>query len=134
MRENLCHKPFVMTRQSILHLTFSILVIFAISGKVKSASVSEDVIKHNLHTQIMKTDVPVSQPVPAMNLPFSRLKANHPKHHLSKIEELGKIHRFHKERVRKAKKHSGKYWLAIKILLVCCHVALLIHAFMHLTH
>lgn len=74
------------------------------------------------------------QDSPAMNYPYTDLKAKSPKHSMTKIEELGKIHRFHKERVKKVKKHSGAFWLAAKVLLVCCQVALLIHAFLHLSH
>lgn len=50
------------------------------------------------------------------------------------MDETPHIHRFHRERVRKAKKHHTKLWLLTKILLVLCHVALLIIAYMHATH
>ncbi len=69
-----------------------------------------------------------------MEFPDSGLKSTHAKLHLLKIEELGKIHRFHKERVKKSKRHPNKLWIIAKLVIISCQIALLIHAFMHLTH
>lgn len=53
---------------------------------------------------------------------------------LKKFEELAKIHRFHKERVKNHKKHGHKFWILSKLLLIVCHLAILICAFLHVIH
>ena len=50
-----------------------------------------------------------------------------------KTEELPHIHHFHKERVRNSKKHHKKFWALSKILLILCHIAILVIAYMHIT-
>ena len=49
-------------------------------------------------------------------------------------EELAHIHHFHKERVKKIRRHHEKFWIVAKVLLVVCHVVLLICAFLHVAH
>lgn len=71
---------------------------------------------------------------PPSNLPYATLPNNQQKLPLERINELGKIHRFHKERMKKENRNFEKYWLIIKILIIICHISLLVHAFMHLTH
>lgn len=74
-------------------------------------------------------------PVKPVSVPGgSGLKPPVHKMQLPVMEELPKVHRFHKERVKKLKKHHRKCWVSAKLLLVVCHVALLICAFMHVTH
>ncbi|HET9429841.1 MAG TPA: hypothetical protein VFO70_01635 [Chitinophagaceae bacterium] len=68
------------------------------------------------------------------NMPYAALPNNQHKLPLERINELGKIHRFHKDRMKKENRGSEKYWLIIKILIIICHISLLAHAFMHLTH
>jgi len=50
------------------------------------------------------------------------------------MDELAHIHHFHKERVKKIKKHHKKCWTMSKLILVLCHIAMLVIAFMHITH
>ena len=131
----MCHKPFVMTRSTILTTIFILLAFVIWPKPVKSATRAAVVIEHAIGaTALAIPDNAMTQPVSAMSMPFTSHKAKQQKHHLMKIEELGKVHRFRKDRVKKVKKHGDKYWLAIKILIVFCHISLLIHAFMHLTH
>lgn len=56
------------------------------------------------------------------------------KSHTPAMDETAHIHRFHKERVKKIKKHHSKYWLLSKLLLILCHLALLVIAYLHATH
>ena len=116
-----------MTR-SIFLTTVLILVQIVCSKNLNANLVSR---YEGLTINITST-IPV-QEKQSMEVPVMGIKPNIHKIHLLKIEELGKVHRFHKERVKK-NRHSNKYWIAAKILLICCHIALLIHAFMHLTH
>ena len=65
--------------------------------------------------------------------PAPHPKAPHGKMHTPQMDELAHLHKFHKERVKKAK-HHGKYWLLSKILLVLCHLSILVIAYLHATH
>lgn len=56
------------------------------------------------------------------------------KGHAPKTEELPHIHRFHKERVKKVKRHHKKYWFLGMLLVVICHAAILFMAYMHAIH
>lgn len=56
------------------------------------------------------------------------------KSHPPKTEELPHIHRFHKERVKKVKRHHKKYWFLSMLLVVLCHAAILFMAYMHAIH
>ena len=69
--------------------------------------------------------VPVTKTVPPL----------HPeeKGHTPKLEELPHIHHFHKERVKKIKRHHKKCWTLSMLLLVLCHISILIMAYMHVT-
>ena len=63
-------------------------------------------------------------------------QSQHPveKGHTPALNELAHIHHFHKERVKKIKRHHGKFWLLSQLLLIVCHVALLVIAYLHITH
>ena len=66
-------------------------------------------------------------------IPATRNEEPVRKLHMIKTEELAHIHHFHKERVKKLKKHHKKCWRLSKILLILCHIALLVIAYMHVT-
>lgn len=53
------------------------------------------------------------------------------KDHPTKSDELPGIHHFHKERISKVKRHHKKFWILSKLLLILCHLALLILAYVH---
>ena len=50
-----------------------------------------------------------------------------------KSEELPHIHHFHKERVKKSNKHHKKYWALSQLILILCHIAILVIAYIHVT-
>ncbi len=50
------------------------------------------------------------------------------------MDETPHIHHFHKERVKKIKKHHSKFWFISKLILILCHISLLVIAFLHATH
>ena len=56
------------------------------------------------------------------------------KAHTPKMEELPHIHHFHKERVKKVKRHHKKFWALSILILVLCHISILVMAYMHVTH
>jgi hypothetical protein len=131
--EDLCHKQAVMTRQITFKTTLLISFFLLCQQSFNAANKSGGDIKIN-YMQVLASISTHTPDIPPIDLTNPGNKVNPPKHHLSRIDELGKIHRFRKERVKKAKQHGEKYWLLIKMVLVACHIALLIHAFMHLTH
>jgi hypothetical protein len=124
-----------MTRQTIL-IPILLLIIFALTpGSNKQASAARSEKAKMNFTIDMSQEAP-AEPVPdgPSGFPQTGQKPLAHKIHLQRIDELGKIHRFHKERVKKVRKHRGKYWMAVLIIIVSCHLALLVHAFLHLTH
>lgn len=61
-------------------------------------------------------------------------KSPNGKIHTPHSEELPHIHKFHKERVKKIKKHNNKLWLLGKLLLALCHISILTIAYLHVIH
>lgn len=61
-------------------------------------------------------------------------KVPHGKAHVPQMEELPHIHKFHKERVKKIKKHHSKYWLLSQVILALCHLSILVIGYLHATH
>lgn len=122
-----------MTRQITLKITLLISFFLLCQQTFNAANKSRSEVKIN-YMQILSAIGTHTPDIPPIDLTNPANKLNPPKHHLSRIDELGKVHRFHKNRVKKAKKHGEKFWFMIKLVLVACHIALLIHAFMHLTH
>lgn len=124
-----------MTRQAILPALLVSIVFTLIPGSNRQVSAaSSEKAKMNFTVDINQ-EAP-AEPVPEgpSGFPQTGQKPLAHKIHLQRIDELGKIHRFHKERVKKVRKHRGKYWMAVLIIIVSCHLALLVHAFLHLTH
>ncbi len=66
--------------------------------------------------------------------PESNSKVPHGKTATPQMEELPHIHKFHKERVKKIRKHHGKYWLLSQVLIVLCHLSILVIGYLHATH
>ncbi len=68
----------------------------------------------------------------------SNAKAHLPveKHHshVPTMDETPHIHHYHKERVKKNKKHHTKIWYLSMFLIAVCQVSLLIIAYLHVTH
>ena len=76
------------------------------------------------------TDVAKKAPVSTESHP----KTPQGKSHAPQMEELPHIHKFHKERVKKIKKHHGKYWLLSQAIIVLCHLSILVIGYLHATH
>ena len=81
----------------------------------------------------------VEQSTPVKHLPVKLpglmgTKPPHHKMHVPVMEELAKVHRFHKGRVKKARRYGSHFWVSLKLLLVICHIALLVCAYLHVTH
>ena len=121
-----------MTRQFFLAVLLTTL--FAIPF-ISPANAAGNIAESN-ETVLLVTDtgspetpvIPVGLPVSLGGKPQSH------KLHAPLMEELAHIHRFHKERVKKLRKHHRKCWLSAKLLLILCHLALLICGYLHATH
>lgn len=50
------------------------------------------------------------------------------------MDELAHIHHFHRERLKKIKRHHKKCWTLSQLLLLLCHAAVLIISYLHITH
>ncbi len=124
-----------MTQKTLSRVIFLMIFSFASYAaiavkntvKAKSASISKE-IKANTSTDNSAADksIPVF-PAPQPKVPHGKPSAPH-------MEELPHVHKFHKERVKKIKKHHGKYWLLSKIIIVLCHLSILVIAYLHATH
>lgn len=125
-----------MTQAIIFRTIIFISLFFLFSGTANAFSSKSESEKKSIDISAISTDIKHTKPgaAPGMNIPDANMKAGSHKTHLAKIDELGKIHRFHRERVKKAKKYHGKMWFFAIAVVVCCHIALLIHAFLHLSH
>ncbi len=56
------------------------------------------------------------------------------KPHAPSMDETPHILRFHKERVKKIKKHHSKCWMISMAVVVLCQLALLVIGYLHATH
>ncbi|GEM_PF-6791070 len=121
-----------MTRQSILSIILVIVLILFGAGTAFAGNPGTGMGDGNNKEIIQGKNG--SAPGVQANYPGPGLKANGHKLHLQKIDELGKLHRFHNERVKKARKRAALHWLLARLLLAVIHLSLLIHAFMHLGH
>lgn len=124
-----------MTQKTLSGLML-IVIVFFISYK---ASSSGHTVKASL--DITYTQGLTKEPV-AGNLmnnkapyfPAPESKDSHGKSVTPQMDEVAHIHKFHKERVKKIKKHHNKFWILSKIILVICHLSVLVIAFLHVTH
>ena len=66
--------------------------------------------------------------------PPKESKGHHGKLNSPQMDELAHMHKFHKERVKKIKKHHDKFWLLSKLILILCHLSILVIAYLHATH
>ncbi|MGQ0737591.1 MAG: hypothetical protein ACT4OJ_00890 [Bacteroidota bacterium] len=84
-----------------------------------------------------QTEKQADHPSSGKHVPVSEeghAKVPHGKGHTPHSEELPHIHKFHKERVKKIKKHHGKCWFLSQALLLICHAAVLYISYLHVVH
>lgn len=114
----------------IFTMIFSLASFSALAGGHTAKTETETTSK-----EVKTTTADHSEPgkkAPAS--PESNPKVPHGKVHAPHMEELPHIHKFHKERVKKIKKHHGKYWLLSQIVLALCHLSILVIGYLHATH
>jgi hypothetical protein len=124
-----------MTRQIFLNILLVAFFATAFTSSDNTALAGKSAIQKKEKASFDASPAQEELPAKPIGKPGSiGMKPPVHKMHLPVMEELPKVHRFHKERVKKLKKHHKKCWISAKLLLVVCHVALLVCAFMHATH
>jgi hypothetical protein len=104
--------------------------------QVKVTSHHELSVADNFNVSAMTTPVePENHDLPIPVLPAAHApKGQGHKSEAKHLEELAHIHHFHKERVKKLKRHHKKVWAMSKFIIILCHLLLLIVAYMHVAH
>lgn len=124
-----------MTRQIFLNILLVAFFATAFTSFNSHAFAGNSAIQNREDLSFISASAQEGSPVEPVSMPGSLgLKPPVHKMQLPVTEELPKVHRFHRERVKKLKKHHKKCWVSAKLLLLVCHVALLVCAFMHATH
>ena len=120
------------TLSGLIFIMFVSLISFRSFSSAHAAKTSFSIeASGSQTTPVSDEDLPVNK------MPFfppSEPKEPHGKAVSPQMDELPHIHKFHKERVKKIKKHHGKFWLLSQLLLVLCHISILLIAFMHVVH
>jgi hypothetical protein len=119
---------------SIFFLTMASVASFtshAAAGKAVKASVQEN---FDIGTAAQSTELPPVKNIPALPAaePFQPVQKGHGQ--VPSFDELAQVHHFHKGRVKKIRKHHEKCWALSKLILVLCHIAILVIAYMHVAH
>lgn len=123
---------------------FFFSVLFLVAGLIVSKSSYAGQNKTTAATINVVGDATTHTPIdarehsPALPAPSSTRQQHGPhqegKLPAPKMEELPHIHHFHKERVRKVKRHHRKLWMIVKLIVILCHIGLLICGYLHATH
>lgn len=121
-----------MTQKKYFSFAFILVyILFSIAAKANT-----NTGKATSETQPVKTEKS-SEGAQGKHAPVSQeghSKAPHGKAHTPHSEELPDIHRFHKERVKKIKKHHSKCWFLSQVLLFICHASVLYISYLHVVH
>ncbi len=122
-----------MTRQIIILLVLFISIPF--KNYTRATSKNDAGMEMSIADPVrIETSVPSPPlPIPVIPVDPGLVPPSH-KMHVPVMEELAKIHRFHRERLKRIRKHEAKCWLSAKLLLIICHLVLLICAYLHATH
>ena len=124
-----------MTQKTLSGLMLIVIVSLISYKAFSSVHTVKASLEINLNTGL--TQEPVKGDLNTHNnpvFPAPESKESHGKIHAPQMDEVAHIHKFHKERVKKVKKHHGKLWLLSQIILFICHVSVLVIAFLHVTH
>ena len=122
-----------MTHRTIITDIFSILFLmisFAATANNHAAEIAIETnndVKSLMSSTHATGDSKTSAAADHSNAPHSKATPPH-------MEELPHIHKFHKNRVKKIKKHHTKFWFASQLIIVLCHISILVIAYLHATH
>jgi hypothetical protein len=124
-------KQFIMTRYFIFTALFFALLmakpITTLAGTDKQTGhIEKTHTTENSGKGANNSHIPFSA-----KMPVSEEKAHA---HVPAWDELAHIHHFHKNRLKKVKKHFKKCVFMSKLLLILCHAAILFVSYLHVTH
>jgi anti-sigma28 factor (negative regulator of flagellin synthesis) len=121
-----------MTRNKTLSAIIFTVIFFVASGRVfATGQTTKTASEQSRNEKSKTTDDHQSSGKHTASNDDAHSKAPHGKAHAPHSEELPHIHRFHKERVKKIKKHHGKCWFLSQVLLFICHAAILYISYLH---
>ena len=124
-----------MTRNSFFRFIFPVILFMGsnncFADGYNAISIS---VKHDSKAAVTPPAKNLEHDLPLPASPAAQPVEHSKKAQSMKTEELAHIHHFHKERVKKIKRHHKKYWILSKLVLILCHLVLLICAYLHLTH
>ncbi len=126
-----------MTQRTTYSIIFLMIFSFASFSAFAAGHAANAETKTEKFSKEAKTSASTDHSETGKKMPVSadsHSKAPHGKTYVPHMEELPHIHRFHKERVKKIKKHHGKYWIASQVIIVLCHLSILVIGFLHATH
>jgi len=124
-----------MTRTTITIVILSIC--FSLCSNIVHAAVHTATNVSEPAGKAIKSTAAAAQSETGHKVPLhteSHSQAPHGKTTIPHMEELPHIHKFHKERVKKIKKHHSKYWLLSQLILALCHISILVIGYLHATH
>jgi hypothetical protein len=125
-----------MTQRIII----SILFLVTVSLGSNTASAGSFNQKHEVenHGKGMKSAMTEDAHTASKNMPVSQAPKPDAPHskapHAPQVDEVPHVHKYHKERVKKIKKHHSKLWFLGQALVVLCQLSLLFIAYMHIIH
>jgi flagellar basal body-associated protein FliL len=125
-----------MTQKTLSSLIFTIafsLSSFAVLAKNHSTKIETEQTSKEVKTNTATEHADHAKNTPASTTD-SHSKVPHGKSSVPHFEELPHIHKYHKERVKKIKKHHSKLWILSQVLVVLCNISILIIGFLHATH
>ena len=100
-------------------------------GTITSATVSDQ--NNGTEKEPLKNSAETPAKEAPMNAgPHAPVEKGHG--HTPAIDETPHIHHYHKNRVKKLKRHHSKAWFLSQVLVVACNLVLLLMAYMHAAH
>jgi hypothetical protein len=129
-------KQLVMTKYFIC----SILLLALFTGVSNTSAASFKTITlataSDQKSSGLQSPIDLDAALPVRNIPVNTGSHGQEKGplHPPALDETPHIHHYHKNRVRKLKKHHGKFWFLSQLLIVVCHLVLLFMAYLHIVH
>ena len=133
--KNLSYKIYFMRRNSSISILLISMFFFCPNSGLPHDQIVRSAAHDHSKERILNIQGESTQSHTAIPVaPVTQTEEHTKKPHLLKTDELAHIHHFHKERVKKMKRHHKKIWMMSKILLILSHLVLLICAYMHSAH
>jgi len=121
---------FIFTALFLAAFSFNPGIILATDNKTYKISVDS----HETGLNEKNANEASSKSVPDNQSAKTHLPVEKSQGHTPSMDELPHLHKFHKERVKKIKKHHSKLWILSKIIITLCHISILVIGFLHVTH